>query len=192
MRRQGTFILIKGGVKMPNKKVLAQKIEKIGALSARIKAAKVIILADYRGLTVEQDTQLRNALRKAGIEYSVIKNSIIRFAVKENGLDSLIPYLAGPTAVAISTTDPVAPAKVLTEFAKKFAKFELKVGVVDGKILDESGIKSLGELPPKDVLISMVLGGFKAPISGFVNVLNGNLRGLAAALNAIREQKESA
>lgn len=177
---------------MPNKKVLEQKIEQIGKLSAKIKEAKVIILADYRGLTVEQDTQLRNTLRKAGIQYSVIKNSIIRFAVKENGLEAIIPYLEGPTAIAMSTADPVAPAKVLTEFAKKFAKFELKAGVVDGKIIDVIGIKTLAELPPKEVIIAMVLGGLKAPINGFVNVLNGNIRGLAIAINAIREQKESA
>ena len=177
---------------MPNKKVLEEKKGKIADLSARIKESKSIILADYRGLTVEEDTQLRNALRKAGVQYSVIKNTIIKFAAKENGLDSIIPYLEGPTAVAISTVDEISAAKVLSEFAKKHAKLELKAGIVEGKVLNADGVKVLAELPPKEVLIARALGGLKAPINGLVNVLNGNLRGLVVALNAIKEQKESA
>ena len=177
---------------MPNKKALEQKIDQIGKLSKKIKEAKVIILADYRGLTVAQDTELRIALRKAGIQYSVIKNTIIRFAAKENGLDAIIPYLTGPTAIAISNDDPIAPAKIMSDFARKFVKYDLKAAVVDGKVMNEDEIKFLAELPPKDVIISMVLGGLKAPLNGLVNVLNGNIRGLAVALNAIKEQKESA
>jgi large subunit ribosomal protein L10 len=177
---------------MPNKKVLDEKMVRIADLSAKMKESKSIILADYRGLTVEEDTQLRNALRTAGVHYSVIKNTIIKFAAVENGMDSIIPFLEGPTAVAISNTDEVIAAKVLSDFAKKHVKLELKAGIVEGKAIDADGVKALAELPSKDVLIARALGGLKAPITGFVNVLNGNLRGLVVALNAIKEQKESA
>jgi len=177
---------------VPSKKVLQEKVEVVKELTEKIKAAKAIVLADYRGLTVEQDTELRNALRKAGVEYKVVKNTLTRFAAKENGLDGLDSFLNGPTAMAVSTSDLIAPAKVLAEYAKKYEKLELKVGVVEGKIIDVNGIKALAELPPREVLISRVLAGFNAPITGFVNVLNGNLRGLVCALNAIAEQKANA
>jgi large subunit ribosomal protein L10 len=174
---------------VPSKKVLQEKVDVVKELSVKIKAAKAIVLADYRGLTVEQDTELRNALRKAGVEYKVVKNTLTRFAAKENGLGGLDSFLNGPTAMAISSTDLIAPAKVLAEYAKKYEKLELKVGVVEGKIINVDEIKALAELPPREVLISRVLAGFNAPITGFVNVLNANLTGLVCALNAIAEQK---
>lgn len=174
---------------MPSEKTLQEKKQVVQGLSDKVKAAKSIVLTDYRGLTVEQDTELRSALRKAGVDYKVVKNTLTRFAMKENGLEEIDPFLNGPTAMAVSDTDPVAPAKVLSEFAKKFDKLELKVGVVEGKVIDVNGIKALADLPSREVLIAKVLGGFNAPISGFVNVLNGNIRGLVVALNAIAEQK---
>lgn len=177
---------------MPSEATLQQKKEVVRELAEKIKASKAMVLADYRGLTVEQDTELRSALRKAGVEYRVVKNTLTRFAAKENRLDELEPFLNGPTALAISDTDPVAPAKVLSEYAKKYDKLELKVGVVEGKVIDVNGIKALADLPPREVLIAKVLGGFNAPIAGLVNVLNGNIRGLVAALNAIREKQENA
>lgn len=177
---------------MPSNKILEQKKQVVAELTEKVKTAQSIVLADYRGLTVEQDTELRNALRAAGVEYKVVKNTLTSFAMKENGLDSLDPFLNGPTAMALSSTDAVAPAKVLSDFAKKFEKLELKVGVVEGKVIDVNGIKALADLPSREVLIAKVLGGFNAPISGFVNVLNGNMRGLVVALNAIAEQKANA
>jgi large subunit ribosomal protein L10 len=175
--------------KLPSKKILKQKQELVMGLSEKIKTAKALVLADYRGLTVEQDTEMRNALRKAGVDYKVVKNTLTKFAAKENGLDGLDTFLNGPTAMALSDSDPVAPAKILSEYAKKYNKLEIKVGVVEGKVIDLSGIKMLAELPSREVLIAKVLGGFNAPISGLVNVLNGNIRGLAVALNAIAEQR---
>lgn len=177
---------------LPKGKILNQKREVVEGISGKMKAAKAIVFADYRGLTVDQDTQLRNALRKAGVDYKVVKNTLTRFAANENGLGGLDTYLNGPTAMASSDSDPVAPAKILSEFAKKYDKLEIKVGVVEGKIIDSNGVKALAELPPREVLIARVLGGFNAPISGFVNVLNGNMRGLVVALNAIAEQKANA
>lgn len=177
---------------LPSEKILQSKKEIVKELSEKIRDSKALIFADYRGLTVEQDTELRSALRKAGVEYRVVKNTLTRFAARENGLEALDQYFNGPTSVALSTTDPVAPAKVMSEFAKKYEKLELKVGVVEGKIIDLDGIKSLAELPSREVLIAKVLGGFNAPISGLVNVLNGNIRGLVVALNAIAEKKANA
>lgn len=177
---------------MPSEKILHLKQEVVQDLSEKIKSAKSIVLADYRGLTVEQDTELRSALRKAGVEYKVVKNTLTRFAMKKNGLDEIDSFLNGPTAMALSESDPVAPAKVLAEYAKKYEKLELKAGVVEGKVIDVNGVKALAELPPREVLIAKVLGGFNAPITGLVNVLNGNIRGLVVALNAIAEQKAQA
>jgi large subunit ribosomal protein L10 len=177
---------------LPKEKVLNQKKEVVDGISAKMKAAQSMVFADYRGLTVEQDTELRNALRKAGVDYKVVKNTLTRFAAKENGLDALDTYLNGPTAMASSTMDAVAPAKVLSEYAKKYDKLEIKAGVVDGKVIDVNGVKALAELPPREVLIARVLGGFNAPLSGLVNVLNGNIRGLVCALNAIAEKQAEA
>lgn len=177
---------------MPKEATLSQKRVVIDEISEKIKAAKAMVFADYRGLTVEQDTELRSALRKAGVEYKVVKNTLTRIAVNENGLEGLDEILNGPTAMAVSDSDPVAPAKVLSEYAKKFDKLEIKAGVVEGKVIDLNGVKALAELPPREVLIAQVLGTLNAPITGFVTVLNGNIRGLAVALNAIAEQKANA
>ena len=177
---------------LPKENTLNQKREVVEGISSKMKAAKAMVFADYRGLTVEQDTQLRSALRKAGVDYKVVKNTLTRFAANENGLEGLDNYLSGPTAMASSETDPVAPAKIMSEYAKKYDKLEIKAGVVEGKIISLEGVKALAELPPREVLIAKVLGGFNAPISGFVNVLNGNIRGLVVALNAIAEQKANA
>lgn len=177
---------------LAKEKTINQKRVVVDGISEKMKSAKAMVFADYRGLTVEQDTDLRSALRKAGVDYKVVKNTLTRFAANENGLEALDTYLNGPTAMASSATDPVAPAKILSEYAKKYNKLELKVGVVEGKVIDADGIKALAELPPREVLIARVLGGFNAPISGLVNVLNGNIRGLVVALNAIAEQKANA
>lgn len=177
---------------MPSEKTLQLKKEVVSEISGKIKAAKSIVLADYRGLTVEQDTELRNALRKAGVEYKVVKNTLTSLAMKENGLGEMDAFLSGPTSIAMSDSDMIAPAKVMSEYARKFEKLELKAGVVEGKVVDVDGIKTLAELPPREVLIARVLGGLNAPITGLVNVLNGNIRGLAIVLNAIAEKKQSA
>jgi len=177
---------------VPSKKILEQKKQVVSELSEKIKSAKTIVFVDHRGLTVEQDTELRNALRKEGVQYGVVKNTLTRFAARENGLEGLDTYFNGPTAMALSTNDLVAPAKVMAEYADKFEKLDIKVGVVEGKIVSAQDINVIAKLPPREVLVAKVLGGFNAPISGFVNVLNANLRGLAVALNAIAEKKAQA
>lgn len=176
---------------MPSDKILNLKKEKVAELSKKIKDAKSFILADYRGLSVEQDTKLRRAMREAGIEYAVVKNSIARFAAKENGYEGLEEYLKGPTAIAMSMQDPVSPSKVLFKFAKDYEKLDIKAGVVEGRIVDIEGIKSIASLPSKEELVAKVVGGLSGPLYGIVNVLNANIRGLAVALSAIAEKKQA-
>ena len=176
---------------MPSEKILNLKKEKVEEWSKRFKDAKSFVLADYRGLSVEQDTKLRKAMREAGVEYTVVKNSIARFAAKENGYDGLDEYLKGPTAIALSMQDPVSPSKVMSKFAKDYDKLDIKAGVVEGKIVDIEGVKSIASLPSREELVARVVGGLSGPLYGIVNVLNANIRGLAVALNAIAEKKQA-
>lgn len=178
---------------MPNAKILEEKKAMVAELAEKMKNAASGVLVDYKGINVEDDTKLRAQMREKEVDYAVIKNTLIRFAAKEAGLDQLDEVLHGTTAIAISMTDPVAPAKLVAEYAKKNdAVYNIKAGFVDGKVLDPAGVKALAELPSKEVLIAKMLGSMQAPISGFVNVLNGNIRGLVVALNAIAEQKANA
>lgn len=175
---------------MPSARILQQKKEKVSSLADSFRKAQTIVLVDYLGLTVQQDTELRAEMRKAGVEYKVIKNRLAIFAMKEANIEGVEEFLKGPTAVAYSDSDLIAPAKVVCDLAKKFNKLEVKAGVIEGKVASVQEVKSLAELPSREVLIARVLGGFNAPISGFVNVLNANLTGLVRVLNAIAEKKE--
>lgn len=176
---------------MPSKQILEAKKAIVAQLTEKIANSKTVILVDYRGLTVEQDTELRTALRKANVNYEVIKNTLVRFAMNNNGYSEIDTYLNGPTAIAYSYEDVVAPAKIIAEFAKKFEHLEVKIGIVEGSVFDEKQISALAKLPSREELIAKVLAGFNSPIAGFVNVLNGNLRGLVVALNAIAEKKSA-
>jgi large subunit ribosomal protein L10 len=165
------------------------KEQVVAELAAKLANAKAAFLADYRGLNVEQVNALRGELRKAGVEYQVVKNTLLRLAAKNTGVECLDPHLAGPTAIAIAGTDPVAPAKILSDFAKANAKFELKAGALDGKLLSIDDIKALAELPSRDVLLAKLLGSLNAPASNFVGVLAAIPRSLVQVLAAIQEKK---
>ena len=174
---------------MPSGKILAAKQSVVQELTDRINGSVAGVIVDYKGITVEADTALRKQLRAAGVEYSVVKNTLLLRAAENCGLSDLKDQLNGTTALATST-DPVAAAKILSEYADKSnGAFKVKAGYVDGKVIDENGVAALAKLPPKEVLIAQVLGGLNAPISGLVTVLNGNIRGLVVALNAIAEKK---
>ncbi len=176
---------------MPNAKVLEQKKAIVSGLSDEMKNATTGVLVDYKGITVEADTKLRTELRKAGVQYKVVKNTLMQRAIQGIGLEGLEPALSGTTALAISS-DAVAPAKILCEYAKKSGdKFKIKAGFVEGRVINPAEVQALAELPPREQLIARALAGFNAPVSGFVNVLNGNLRGLVVALNAIAEKKSA-
>ena len=144
----------------------------VDEISASIKDAQSVVLVDYRGLTVEQDTQLRRNLREAGIIYKVYKNTFMNFAFKGTEFEGLTQYLEGPSAVAISTDDATAPARVLAEFAKTADKLEIKAGVVEGTVYDAKGIASIASIPSRDVLISRLLGSIQSPITNFARVMN--------------------
>lgn len=174
---------------MPSEKSLNAKKAEVQELSDKIKKAQSFVIADYRGITVGEVTSLRNELRKMKVEYKVIKNTLTKFAAEENGLNELVSFLEGPTAIAISYDDAVAPAKILSDYEKKNNRFKLKAGYVEGKVISVEDIKKLASIPPKEVLISKVLGSFNAPITGLVSVLNGNIRNLASVLNAIAEKQ---
>ena len=164
---------------MPNAKVLESKKAVVEALSAKIKEATSVVFVDYKGINVAQDTELRKQFREAGVEYSVVKNTLTNFAAKDAGYD-FAEVLNGTTAMASTTGDPIAPARIVCEFAKKNKNtLSIKGGVVEGSVLSADQLNGFGELPSKNALVASVLGTFLAPISS-----------LAFVLDQIREQKE--
>ncbi len=174
---------------MPSEKILEQKKAVVAELSERLKGSVAGVLVNYKGITVADDTKLRKDLREAGVKYTVVKNTLLKRAAEDAGIEGLDPVLEGTTALATSEEDYVAAAKILCEYAEKNKNFEIKSGYVDGGVLGVDEIKDLAKLPSKEVLVAKALGGLNAPITGFVTVLNGNIRGLACVLNAIAEQK---
>ena len=158
---------------MPNAKVLESKKAAVEALSAKIKEATSVVFVDYKGITVAQDTDLRKQFREAGVEYSVVKNTLTRFAAKENGYD-FDEVLNGTTAMASTTGDPIAPARIVCEFAKKnkLKTLNIKGGIVEGSVLSADQLNGFGELPSKNALVASVLGTFLAPISSLAFVLD--------------------
>ncbi|MCL2055652.1 MAG: 50S ribosomal protein L10 [Oscillospiraceae bacterium] len=174
---------------MASEKILLQKQKAVEALAEKLKGSVAGVLADYKGINVENDTKLRRELREAGVEYTVIKNSILRRACEDAGLEELKAYLTGTTALALSGTDAVAPAKVLEKYASASrGAYTIKAGFVEGGVLDAPGVEALAKLPGREELVAQTLRGFNAPISGFVNVLSGNIRGLVIALGKIAEK----
>ena len=144
----------------------------VAEISEAIKDAQSVVLVDYRGLTVEQDTNLRKQLREAGVTYKVYKNTMMNFAFKGTDFEGLAPYLEGPSAVAISTTDATAPARILAKFAKDAKALEIKAGVVEGNVYDAAGMQAISQIPSRDELISKLLGSLQSPITNFARVMN--------------------
>lgn len=169
-----------------------EKAAKVAELKKLLVNSKCSILVDFCGLTVAQDTELRRKMREAGVHYNVVKNTLLRIAAQEAGIEGLEPSLEKNTAIAVAPEDPVAVAKIICEFAKANKELKIKVGVLDGKVISVEDIKALAALPPKEVLIAKMLGSMNSPITGFVNVLQGTIRNVVYALEAVRKQKESA
>lgn len=174
--------------------ITVEKQTVVAGMKDKLAATKGAVLINYRGLTVAQDTKLRRKFREGGVEYKVVKNTLTRIAANEIGIQGLDSYLEGPTAMAFSATDPVAPAKIISDFIKesKLQNIEVKAGLVEGKVITADGVKALANLPPREVLIAQVLAGFQTPIVGIVNVLQGTIRNAVYVIEAIRKQKESA
>ncbi|MEG2137905.1 MAG: 50S ribosomal protein L10 [Oscillospiraceae bacterium] len=168
---------------MPNAKVLTEKQAVVAALTEKLQKCASGVLVDYKGITVAEDTALRTLLRNENVEYSVVKNTMVRFALDDVGMQELDPVLNGTTAMAISHEDPIAPMRVINKFAKQFngTKFVIKAGFMDGKVLPLADVIALADLPSKDVLVAQVLGTMLAPITA-----------LAIVLKAIAEKNGSA
>ena len=164
---------------MPSEKVLEQKKAQVVEVAEALKSAQTGILVDYRGLTVEQVTELRKQMREAGVEYKVLKNTMIKRAVAALGIDGVDNVLEGPTAVAVGKDDPVAPARILNDFVKKVKKTEIKGGIVYGKAASVAEIEYLATLPSKEQLIASLM-----------SVINGVTSKFVRTLEAIRVQKE--
>ena len=163
---------------MPSEKILESKKGIVADLEQKLKGAVAGVIVDYKGISVADDTKLRKELREAGVEYRVVKNTLLGFAAKNSGLEEMCSVLEGTTALAISESDVVAPAKILGKYAEgSKGKFSVKAGFMDGKVISVDEVMALSKLPGKEQLLSMLL-----------SALTGNVRGLAVALNAIAEK----
>ena len=158
---------------MPNAKVLESKKATVDALAEKLQNATAAVFVDYKGINVAQDTALRNQFREAGVEYTVVKNTLTRFAANKIGYTEFDELLNGTTSMACTTGDPIAPARIVSEFAKKNKDLiKIKGGMVEGKVLTVEELKAFGELPSKDALVAQVLGTFLAPITSLAVVLD--------------------
>jgi large subunit ribosomal protein L10 len=157
------------------------KEAKVAEIKEKLEKSQGLVLSEYQGLNVEDDTLLRKSLREAGVEYKVYKNTLVILAARELGIEGIVEHLQGPISIAFGYEDPTVAARVLNEFAKTHKKLELKAGIIQGQVFDSAKINELAAIPPRDVLIARLLGSFKAPLSNF-----------AYLLNSIKEQKESA
>ncbi|MNH92350.1 50S ribosomal protein L10 [compost metagenome] len=165
---------------MANAKVIQAKQDAVDVVTSKLRESVTTVVADYRGLNVAQVTELRKQLREAGIEFQVLKNSLVRRATAAADLTELDKVLAGPTAIAFSTNDAVAPAKILNDFAKKNDALEIKGGVVEGRVVGVDQIKALAELPSREGLLSMLLSVLQAPVRNF-----------ALAVKAVADKEET-
>lgn len=175
---------------MPSNAILEKKKQQVEALSEKMKNSCAGVLVDYKGISVEEDTKMRRELREAGIEYTVVKNTLLGMAAEKAGISGLEGYLNGTTSIALSEGDYVAAARIINKAAIEGKKISIKAGFIDGAVIDETGVKELADLPPREVLVAKALGGLNAPITGLVYVLNANLAGLARVLNAIAEKQQ--
>ncbi|UFJ40642.1 50S ribosomal protein L10 [Brevibacillus humidisoli] len=156
-----------------------EKVKTVETIATKMRESQTTVVADYRGLSVAQVTELRQQLREAGIEFKVYKNTLARLATAKEGLTELDQYLLGPNAIAFSNEDVVAPAKILVDFAKKNDKLEIKGGIIEGKVVGAEEIKALASLPSREGLLSMLLSVLQAPMRNF-----------ALAVKAVADQKE--
>ena len=161
--------------------IIAKKAQQVSEVAEQFKNATSVVVVDYLGITVEQATNLRTELRNAGVQFAVVKNSILSRAAKEAGLEGMDDVFKGPSAVAFSNEDVVAPAKILADFAKKVEALEIKAGVIEGKVSSKEEIEALAKLPNREGLLSMLLSVLQAPV-----------RNTALAFKAVADQKDGA
>ncbi len=168
-----------------------EKIALVEEIAEKLESANSVVLADFKGINVEEISELRKRCRESGVTFRVIKNTLLQRAAEKVGMEGLDEHFVGPTALAYSD-DYSSPAKVLKEFQKEFQKLTMKAGYVDGQAIDESGVKALADMPSRDELLGMVAGTLQAPISGFARVLNANIQGFANVIDQLAKQKGEA
>ena len=171
---------------------LSQKQELVERLSKQLGEAEITMVVDYKGLTVGQVTELRAKLRESGIQMEVVKNTLTRRASKGTDAEVLVDLLTGPNAIVISQDDPVAPAKILVDFAKDNDKLEIKGAALSGQLLEVEGIKQLAKMPSKEELLAKLVYTLNAVPTNLVNVLSGVPRSFVNVLNAVKDQKDAA
>lgn len=173
--------------------IRSEKEQAVAQIKEAIQNAKSVVLADNKGMSVAQVTRLRRELRGAGVDLKVAKNTMIRIAAQDLGIEGLDPYLHGTTTLAFSQVDEASGAKKIRDFfAKdKDPKFVVKAGILEGRVLDAEGVKSLADLPSREVLLAQVLAGIQAPLTGVAGAFNGLLSSFAYALDARIQQMEA-
>ena len=160
---------------MPSSKILAEKQNVVSTLAEKLKSAQAGVLVKYEGITVEDDTKLRAALRAAGVEYTVMKNTLTGRACDIAGFGDMKQYLEGMNAIAISQNDPIAAAKIMKEYAEKVESFEIKAGFIDGGVIDAKAVEELASIPSKEVLIAKMLGSLTSSLYSFARVLQAKI-----------------
>jgi large subunit ribosomal protein L10 len=166
------------------------KLDRVAEISETLSEAKGVYMTDFSGLSVEDITNLRREFRKANVNFVVVKNTLAKISAEKVGLKDMIPYLTGPTGLAVSNDDPVAPIRVIVDFQKKHQKPSLKAAILEGKVLNEREAAALKDIPPRDILLGQVVSGIASPLTGLVGGLQAILRNLVYTLNAVKEKKE--
>ena len=169
---------------------LSLKQQVVSEIKDAIQNSKSVSIVEYRGLNVEEVSDLRNKYRAEGVSYKVYKNTMVTLALQELGYEGYEEYLSGPNGFVFSNDDMVAGPRVTADFAKTNDKLVIKAGILDGKVINADEVKALAKLPTRDVLVAQVLGTLNAPIAGLANVLQGSIRKAVYALNAVKEKKE--
>jgi len=167
-----------------------EKIETVEEIKGKLDSAKVAILTRFQGLNVAEMTELRKLFREANVDYKVYKNTLTRIAINQLGVGGIDEYLVGTTALAFSEGDPVVPAKIVKDFSARHQDFEVKAGILDKKLIDADDVIALADIPPREVLLTMLLGGMQAPISRLLSVLQGPIRDFVHILNNMVKQRE--
>jgi len=169
--------------------VKSDKIEAVAELHEKFARAVSAVLADFRGLTVQEITDLRQQLREASLELAVVKNTLARLAVQDTAFERLSPYFKGPTSITFSYRDSVAPAKVLSAYVKKQPKLAVRAGLFEGEIVPSEKIAEIADLPPRDVILAQALAAMQGPLAGLVGTLHGVLSTFIGTLQAIHDKK---
>ena len=170
-------------------RVKSEKREAVAELHEKFTRAVSAVLADFRGLTVQEITELRQQLREASLELAVVKNTLARLAVQETAFERLSPYLKGPTSIAFSYRDSVAPAKILSAYVKKQPKLAVRAGLFEGQLVPAEKIAEIADLPPREVILAQALAAMQGPVAGLVWTLQGVLSTFIGTLQAIHDKK---